>query len=205
MLDFDVKDLRGFSPLHLAVGWNSLVFARCLLGGGADASSQNNVADQPSHIAARDNRVDMLKVLCVYDEHIGRLNYNHQSPVGLARMHGSKEAQTFLEKHYRKVNIDVLGNPLLRNKIGDLWWEKDFEVSIMLLYYFIKYCYFVFIHNLTIYFWYLCIMRLVNCGLKKISRYSLITFVNEFSFICYFYMYFYIYVFLISSEGAIDL
>jgi hypothetical protein len=27
----------------------------------------------------------MLKVLCVYDEHIGRLNYNHQSPVGLAR------------------------------------------------------------------------------------------------------------------------
>jgi hypothetical protein len=93
--------------------------------GGADASSQNNVADQPSHIAAKENNVvciyvyiyiciciytyiyvhvyihlyiftylneficihkqDMLKVLCVYDEHIGRLNYNHQSPVGLAR------------------------------------------------------------------------------------------------------------------------
>jgi ankyrin repeat protein len=33
MLDFDIKDLRGFSPLHLAVGNNSLAYAKCLLGG----------------------------------------------------------------------------------------------------------------------------------------------------------------------------
>jgi hypothetical protein len=43
-------------------------------------------------------------------------------------MYGATDAQIFLEKHYRKVDIDLLGNPLLRNKIGDLWWEKDFEV-----------------------------------------------------------------------------
>jgi hypothetical protein len=48
-------------------------------------------------------------------------------------MYGATDAQIFLEKHYRKVDIDLLGNPLLRNKIGDLWWEKDFEVIFSML------------------------------------------------------------------------
>jgi hypothetical protein len=35
--------------------------------GGADASSQNNVADQPSHIAAKENNVVSIFVyVCVY-------------------------------------------------------------------------------------------------------------------------------------------
>ena len=68
----------------------------------------------------------MLKILCVYDTHIGRLNYERQSPLGVARFSGSLDAADFLQQHYRKIRVDEFGYEE-RNKVGDIWWEKEFE------------------------------------------------------------------------------
>lgn len=130
--DFDFHDNNRNTPLHLAAQSGSDEFAIHLLLGGAYASAQNNNGDQPSHIAARYNQLELLKQICKYDDHIGRLNYQHQTPLGVAKFYLSKECQTFLEYHYRM--LEVIGD---RNKLGDLWWDKaiddavgDWEVAV---------------------------------------------------------------------------
>ena len=34
---------------------------------------QNSAGNQPAHLAARNNQVELLKQICVYDQHIGRV------------------------------------------------------------------------------------------------------------------------------------
>jgi hypothetical protein len=100
-------------------------FFSCRLHGGAYPSWQNSAGDQPSHIAARYNQLEMLKQICVYDEHIGRVNFEHQTPLGVAKFYLAKECQTFLTKHYRMV--EVKGG---RNKAGDLWWDREIDEQV---------------------------------------------------------------------------
>ena len=103
--DFEAVDNEGNVPLHLAAEHNAVNFARLLLGSGVEASPQNKRADQPSHIAARGNFVPLLKVICMYDTHIGRLNYDHQTPLGCARTALAEEAVTFLTQHFKRYHI----------------------------------------------------------------------------------------------------
>jgi ankyrin repeat protein len=90
--NFDFQDIDGNSPLHLGdlifkyfdksnwllflaaeCGLNAVRYAIHLLHGGAYSSFQNNSGNQPSHIAAKLNQLELLKQICVYDEHIGRV------------------------------------------------------------------------------------------------------------------------------------
>ena len=103
--DFEAVDNEGNVPLHLAAESNAVNFARLLLGSGVEASPQNKRADQPSHIAARGNFVPLLKVICMYDTHIGRLNFDHQTPLGCARTALAEEAVTFLTQHFKRYHI----------------------------------------------------------------------------------------------------
>ena len=130
--DFDGQDLEGNSPMHLAAEAGASDFAIAMLHGGAYPSWQNSQGDQPAHIAARYNQLDMLKQICRYDEHIGRVNFEHQTPLGVAKFHLATECQAFLAKHYRMVEVKDG-----RNKVGELWWDKeiddlvgDWEVSV---------------------------------------------------------------------------
>ena len=103
--DFEAVDNEGNRPLHLAAESNCVHFAKLLLGSGVESSPQNNKADQPSHIAARGNFIPLLKVICMYDTHIGRLNYDHQTPLGCARTALAEEAVTFLTQHFKRYHI----------------------------------------------------------------------------------------------------
>jgi ankyrin repeat protein len=120
--DFDAKDNDGNTPMHIAGSYGNLEFTQQLLLGGADPAIQNLEGNQPSHIAARDNSLEALQAICVYDKHIGRLNFVHQTPLGLAKFHNSHECQAFLEKHYRMVEVE--GG---RNEIGEIWWDRDMD------------------------------------------------------------------------------
>ena len=123
--DFDSQDLQGNSPLHLAAESGASDFAIAMLHGGAFPSWQNERGDQPAHIAARYNQLDMLKVICRYDEHIGRVNYDHQTPLGVAKFYLAKDCQRFLAEHYRLVDVKDG-----RNRLGDVWWDKEIDDAV---------------------------------------------------------------------------
>lgn len=123
--DFDSQDLEGNSPLHLAAESGAAEFAISILHGGGFPSWQNSRGDQPAHIAARYNQLELLKQICRYDEHIGRVNFDHQTPLGVAKFHLAKECQAFLTKHYRMVDVQNG-----RNKLGELWWDKEIDDAV---------------------------------------------------------------------------
>ena len=123
--DFESQDLEGNCPMHLAAEAGAEEFAISMLHGGAYPSWQNARGDQPAHIAARYNQLQLLKQICRYDEHIGRMNYDHQTPLGVAKFYLAKECQAFLTKHYRMVEVDNG-----RNKVGELWWDKEIDDAV---------------------------------------------------------------------------
>lgn len=120
--DFDLCDLDGNTPLHIAGECGSDLYADALLLGCVNPSIQNKDGNQASHIAARDNNLKVLKRICVYDTHIGRVNYAHQTPLGMAKFHNAPDTRQFLEEHYRKVEIKDG-----RNKVGDIWWDRAID------------------------------------------------------------------------------
>ena len=121
-VDFDVVDNDGNCPLHIAAELGSVQFAVHILLGGGNPSIQNNEGNQPAHIACRYNQIELLKQICVYDEHIGRVNYAHQTPLGVAKFNGSKECQQFLIEHFK--HIDPVHG---RNETGSIWWDKQID------------------------------------------------------------------------------
>eukprot|EP01036_Dinobryon_divergens_P032604 gene32604-42224_t len=88
------------SATRLAVegGLFELKYAMHLLLEGAFPSFQNSAGNQPAHLATRNNQVELLKQICVYDQHIGRVNYAHQTPLGVAKFHRFKS-------HYKRVDV----------------------------------------------------------------------------------------------------
>ena len=62
-------------------------------------------------------------LLVAYDFHIGRVNYAHQTPLGVAKFHGSLGAQEFFETHFYRVGLE--SEP--RDAAGILWWDRDVD------------------------------------------------------------------------------
>ena len=120
---FDELDNEGNTPLHVAAEYGSVQFANALLEGCCNPSIQNIAGNQPAHIACRDNKVEILKLICKYDEHIGRVNHAHQTPMGVALYHQSIECQRYLEYHFRKLESQ-------RNSSGDIWWDQDIDQAL---------------------------------------------------------------------------
>ncbi len=119
--NFDVVDADGNSPLHVAAEHDSAKFCQAVLEGGANPSIQNNSGDQAAHIAARLNHVSCLVHIAKYDEHMGRINYAHQTPLGAAKFACAKEAQFFIEDHFRRLEHTVSNND------GSVWWDKPVD------------------------------------------------------------------------------
>lgn len=61
------------------------------------------LGDYPSHIAARYNYTDCLRLICAYEVDIGRVNFQKQTPVGCAQFYGSTEALLYLQSLYDKL------------------------------------------------------------------------------------------------------
>ena len=118
----DALDMNGNSALHLAVQNNSVDYVRCLLEACAFPSIQNLEGNQPLHIAARNDNVECLDLLCQYDSHIGRVNYAHQTPLGIAKTYGASYVVEYFQKHY------VYLEPAIeRDAEGNIWWDKEID------------------------------------------------------------------------------
>jgi hypothetical protein len=91
-----------------------------MLHGGAYPSSQNEEGDQPAHIAARYDQLPLLRQIAVYCKHMGRVNFSHQTPLGVSKFHQSERCSAFLQHHYRVLEGD-------RQDTGELWWDKQVD------------------------------------------------------------------------------
>jgi ankyrin repeat protein len=124
-VNFDCADSEGNTPLHYAAELGHVNAARELIYCGASPTIQNLKGNQPSHIAAKFNKVPVLKLLIDYDDHIARMNYSHQTPLGMAKFSLSREAQLFLEDYIAKIE-----GPNGRNEFGDVWWDRNLDQAI---------------------------------------------------------------------------
>jgi ankyrin repeat protein len=124
-VDFYALDYEGNSPLHYAAQYGSVDIMREFLYSGAPASLQNKHGNQPSHIAAQYNQVECLRLLSRYDQHMGRMNYQHQTPLGMAKFHLARESQRFLEEYFSKIDGEDV-----RNKDGDIWWDREIDARL---------------------------------------------------------------------------
>jgi ankyrin repeat protein len=124
-VNMDLVDQNGDTPLHIAADLGAANAVRSLLTLGAKPSVQNSVGNQPSHVAARGNHAACLKELMTYEQFIGRMNYAHQTPLGMAKFHCAREAQAFLEHNYIFFVDDAE-----RNKHGDIWWDKPIDEAV---------------------------------------------------------------------------
>eukprot|EP01035_Chromulina_nebulosa_P017513 gene17513-23074_t len=134
-IDFDVIDYNGNCALHIAIENGSSDFAISLLEGGAHPSYRNDQGDQPAHIAAKYDYIDVLSVLCNYDDHLGHPNYQHLTPLGVARMYSSMKCIEYLENNFRKVDLPLLTDEtstslVVRNNEGDVWWDRNIDETI---------------------------------------------------------------------------
>jgi hypothetical protein len=119
---FEDPDNNGNYPLHVATSQGSINFVRCLLEGLCDPSVLDKDGNRACHIAARDDNVEILAMLCKYDENVARENYHHQTPLGIAKYHNARKAAKFLNDTYGVFEQDGV-----RNSIGEIWWDKDVD------------------------------------------------------------------------------
>lgn len=78
--------------------------------------------DQPIHYAAMNDNLECLKLLCLYDQHVSRVNYAHQTPLGVAKFHSAMKVIEFLEKHYV-----YLEDGVVRDADGIVWWDREID------------------------------------------------------------------------------
>lgn len=124
-VDINQVDQNGDTPLHVAASIGASAIVKSLLAMGAMPSVQNYVGNQPSHLAAAGNHVSCLKELMTFEQYIGRMNYAHRTPLGMAKFHCAREAQAFLEHNY----IFFL-DEAERNQHGDIWWDKPIDEAV---------------------------------------------------------------------------
>jgi ankyrin repeat protein len=121
-VNFDAVDEEGNTPLHVAAQNQLFESLTALLELGAIPDVQNVAGDQPAHICARNNDLRGLQKLCQYDKHIGRVNYSHQTPLGVATFHDSQNCKAFLEEHYVILESALRHG---RDAFGFIWWDKQ--------------------------------------------------------------------------------
>ena len=71
------------------------------------------------HIAAQNNYVECLELLCAYNADISLLNYQNQTPLGCAKMHGSIETAHYLQVIVRPATKEYL-NPKIQSRFQKL-------------------------------------------------------------------------------------
>ena len=103
-VDFNSANSDGNTALHIAVQNYSVSYLRSLLEMCAKPSIQNLEGNQPIHIASRNNDVESLKLLCLYDEYIGRVNYSYETPYGIAGVHNATDALLYFNSHFDYAN-----------------------------------------------------------------------------------------------------
>ena len=84
--DINIKNKKGYTPLHFAVQYDKFEMVKVLLENGAKINTQNNDKMTPLHIAAWEGNVGMTKLLLKNGARKDVLNEKCFTPLELARI-----------------------------------------------------------------------------------------------------------------------
>lgn len=92
---------KQMSELHIAVKLNQPDVVRSILSQNlCNINEIDDNGDQPSHLAARLNNIECIKVLIEFDARMGRKNFCGLTPLGEAQMNGNKEIVALIKENY---------------------------------------------------------------------------------------------------------
>lgn len=129
-MELETADSQGNTPLHLSTLYHSYNNVKYLLEAGVYPSCQNEDGDQPVHIAARfDEFVNILALLCQYDENLGRLNYAHQSPWAVAQFHSAIACLAYLQQNFSRLDFN-LAVTKARQETPNVLFNKTWDAEI---------------------------------------------------------------------------
>lgn len=100
VVDIDIKDEQGYTPLHWAVDVGSLEISSLLLEKGADVNAVDNEKNTPLHIASDKGRPKAVALLIEHGADVNTSwNSNSKTPLQLAIVNGRIATVTVLLNH----------------------------------------------------------------------------------------------------------
>jgi ankyrin repeat protein len=101
----NIRDVDGWTSLHLAVEWDSIDLLELLIHYGADVELANQDGDTPLHIAAYHGFTRSLVRLLAAGANVNSMNGTSSSVLHIAAREGNTELVDILMKHGAQVNI----------------------------------------------------------------------------------------------------
>ena len=115
LLNINLPDLRGNSPLHAAAEMGQVGICKLMLRAkGVEKESRNALGETPLGTAARHNRIEILEALVLEGAYTEARGLDGRTPLGHAVSHPQPEGVRLLLESGADVNVRMLdgGNPL---------------------------------------------------------------------------------------------
>jgi len=112
--DIEHQDKNGFTMLHHAIAYGGINNVNQAKNHNLSCSQRTKVGDTGVHIAAKNNRIDMLEFLEKTGENFDVLNDNKETPFVAGALSGSLETtqHLFSEKHFISQEVNFIINKL---------------------------------------------------------------------------------------------
>src|SRR4030095_11676844 len=126
--DIQHQDKNGFTMLHHAIAYGGINNVNQAKNHNLSCSQRTKIGDIGVHIAAKNNRVDMLQYLEKSGENFDVLNDNKETPFVAGALSGSLEAtqHLFSEKHFISQEVNLIINKLKNSSNPQLKQVYDF-------------------------------------------------------------------------------
>jgi len=142
--DIQHQDKNGFTMLHHAIAYGGINNVNQAKNHNLSCSQRTKIGDTGVHIAAKNNRIDMLEFLEKTGENFDVLNDNKETPFVAGALSGSLEAtqHLFSEKHFISQEVNLIINKLKNSsnsqqkkvydfvkKQSDIRWNKCNKIA----------------------------------------------------------------------------
>ncbi|XP_056686151.1 uncharacterized protein [Spinacia oleracea] len=110
-IDINIKDSRGFTPLHHAILGGHFMTSSFLLDHGADPNMTCNAGLAPLHYAAKNGKKEQVKLLLTKGAEVDVPSSSKGTPLRFAAAYSMKDAVKILLEH--KANPNYTNHPIL--------------------------------------------------------------------------------------------
>ena len=105
--DVNVKDMRGFTPLHWASISAHKEAVELLIANGADVNAKGDGESTPLHYAAFNGHKEMVELLIASGADVNAKDKHGQTPLDRAIIHNHPETADLLRKHSGKTGDEL--------------------------------------------------------------------------------------------------
>lgn len=118
LIDFNIKNHKGYSPLMLSIYNGQDVFSEALLRGGADPNSKDNVGNTILMGAAFKGNISLINLLISYGADPKMTNEAGMTALDWAQTFGRHEAVKLFTEKFKMKNRSLLSNYFRFLKLG---------------------------------------------------------------------------------------